>query len=598
MRPRIALALLLALAPAAAAARAEDAPERLLPAGTQLYVRWDGIDAHRAAYAQTGIGKMMAGDTGAFAQSLFRQLQDGLGALLTVDQLLGGVPPDKLAALQNDAAEATKVLSLLGQNGFILAAEVRGILIPGGQVTLIIPNAGAHPEPALGAMRLITNLSKAPVKQRKIAGRDVQYLVLGIVTLAWWAEGQHFVLCLATEPATEMVKNMSAPKGPRLTDNPLFKRLQAMKQFETSARGFLDVASLAKLAGTVNKDVPKLLDDLGVSGVQSLVFWSGFDGPAERVLLELDAPGPRKGLLTLLNGKPFRLADVPALPPDVVSWSMTNLSPGTAWDVFLKGYEDVARLTSPQAAEELKAGIQKLNETLGFDLRTDLLGQLGDRFVTYNTPSDGPLTLGTTVLFRVRDAEKLQASLDQLARSLGKLAGVEVRIKKRNYHEVALREVHVRQQGFFFIPSYAVHNGWLAVAFYPQPVQGFILRSRGEMPAWKASPRVQASFDKLPREFISVSFSDPRPSLRQVFSLAPLIAAAVESFNPDLGFDVGSLPNTQEALRHLFPNVSVVTDDGKSVRLEDRGSIILPFELTGIDTYTVIVLFSLARLMG
>ena len=95
MRPRLALALLLALTPAAA--RAEDAPERLLPAGTQLYVRWDGIDAHRAAYAQTGLGKMLAGDTGAFAQSLFRQLQDGLGALLTVDQLLGGVPPDKLA---------------------------------------------------------------------------------------------------------------------------------------------------------------------------------------------------------------------------------------------------------------------------------------------------------------------------------------------------------------------------------------------------------------------------------------------------------------------------------------------------------------------
>jgi hypothetical protein len=596
MRPRFGLALLLALAPAAA--RADDAPERLLPAGTQLYVRWDGIDAHRAAYAQTGLGKMLAGDTGAFAQSLFRQLQDGLGALLTVDQLLGGVPPDKLQALQNDAAEATKVLSLLGQNGFILAAEVRGVTIPGGQVTLVIPNAGAKPEAALSAMRLVTNLAKAPVKRRKVEGRDVQFLVLGIATLAWWAEGQHFVLSLATEPADTMVKNMTAPAGPRLTDNPLFKRLQAMKKFETSARGFLDVPGLAKLAGTVHKDVPKLLDDLGVGGVQSVAFWSGFDGPAERLLVELDAPGPRKGLLTLFGGKPFRLGDVPALPPDVVSWQMTNLDAGAAWDVVVKGYEDVLRLASPKDVADYQAGLQKVNETLGFDLRKELLGALGDRFVLYNTPSDGPLSLGGTMLFKVRDAEKLQASLDQLARSLGKLAGVEVRIKKRTYRDVVLREVHVRQQGFFFVPSYAVRDGWLAVAFYPQPVQGFVLRSKGEMLAWKPSARVQASFDKLPREFISVSYSDPRPSLRQVFSLAPLIAASVESFNPDLGFDVGSLPNTQEALRHLFPNVAVTTDDGKTVRLEDRGSIILPIELTGIDTYTVIALFSLARLMG
>ena len=505
---------------------------------------------------------------------------------------------EAVAALHHDAAEATKVLSLLGQNGFILAAEVRGITIPGGQVTLIIPNAGARPEPALGAMRLITNLTKAPVKRRKIEGRDVQFLVLGLATLAWWAEGQHFVISLATEPAAEMVKNMSAPTGPRLTDNPVFKRLQAMKQFETSSRAFLDVAALAKLTAPLHKDVPKLLDDLGVNGVKSVAFWSGFDGPAERVLVELDAPGPRKGLLTLFHGKPFRLGDVPALPPDVVSWSMTNLDPGAAWDVALKGYEDVLRLVSPKDVEELKAGIQKMNETLGFDLRKELLGALGGRFVYYNTPSDGPLTLGGTLLLQVRDAEKLQASLDQLARSLGKLAGVEVRIKKRNYHDVALREVHVRQQGFFFVPTYAIHNGWLAVSFYPQPVQGFVLRSKGELTAWKASPRVQASFEKLPREFISVSYSDPRPSLRQVFSLAPLIAAAVESFNPDLGFDVGSLPNTQEALRHLFPNVSVTTDDGKAVRLQGRGSIILPVELTGIDTYTVIVLFSLARVAG
>jgi hypothetical protein len=597
MRPRLALALLLALAPAPALA-ADDAPERLLPGGAQLYVRWDGIDAHRAAYAQTGVGKMLAGDTGAFAQSLYRQLQEGLGALLTVDQLLGGVPPDKLQALQNDAAEATKVLELIGRNGFILAAEVRGVLIPGGQVTLIIPNAGAHPEPALGAMRLITNLAKAQVKHRKVAGRDVHYLIFGIVTLAWWVEGPHFVLNLATETPDMMVKNMREPEGPRLTESPLFKRLQAMKRFETSARGFLDVASLASLAGTVHKDVPKLLDDLGISGVKGLAFWSGFDGPADRVLVELEAPGPRKGLLTLLGGKPFHLSDVPALPPDVVSWQMTNLDAGAAWDVVVKGIEDVLRLTSPKDVADFQAGIQKMNETLGFDLRKDLLGALGDRFVLYNTPSDGPLTLGGTLLFKVRDAEKLQNALDQLARSLGKLAGVEVRIKKRPYRDATLREVHIRQQGFFFVPSYAARDGWLAVAFYPQPVQGFVLRSKGEMAAWRPSEKVKESLEKLPRDFISVSYSDPRPSLRQVFSLAPLIAASVESFNPDLGFDVGSLPNTQEALRHLFPNVSVVTDDGKTVRLEGRGSLILPVELTGIDTYTVIVLFSLARLMG
>ncbi len=101
MGRRAGFALLLLLFPLLA--RAEEAPEQLLPATTQGYIRWDGIDAHRAAYEKSALGRMMQGDTGAFINDLYGQLQDGLSALLTVDQLLGGVAPDKLAKMQADA---------------------------------------------------------------------------------------------------------------------------------------------------------------------------------------------------------------------------------------------------------------------------------------------------------------------------------------------------------------------------------------------------------------------------------------------------------------------------------------------------------------
>src|SRR5262245_55516976 len=98
-------ALLLALAPAARAADEPrpgpgGPPEQLLPAGTQIYLRWDGLAAHRAAYEKTALGQMMRGDTGNFLASVFDQVQEGLGTLLTVEQLLGGVPPEKLQKLQ------------------------------------------------------------------------------------------------------------------------------------------------------------------------------------------------------------------------------------------------------------------------------------------------------------------------------------------------------------------------------------------------------------------------------------------------------------------------------------------------------------------
>ena len=64
MFPRSAVVCLLLLLPAMS--RAQQEPENLLPAGAQVYLRWDGVDAHRQAYSQTALGKMLQGDSGRF----------------------------------------------------------------------------------------------------------------------------------------------------------------------------------------------------------------------------------------------------------------------------------------------------------------------------------------------------------------------------------------------------------------------------------------------------------------------------------------------------------------------------------------------------
>ena len=58
MRYRLLLCLLVFVLPGAV--RAQE-PEELLPATTQVYVRWDGVDSHRPAYEKTALGKMMKG---------------------------------------------------------------------------------------------------------------------------------------------------------------------------------------------------------------------------------------------------------------------------------------------------------------------------------------------------------------------------------------------------------------------------------------------------------------------------------------------------------------------------------------------------------
>jgi hypothetical protein len=594
MRPRHVLALLALLAPLPA--RAQEAPERLLSADTQIYLRWDGVDAHQAAYAKTSLGKILQGDTGKFVDQVFAQVREGLGALLTVDQLLGGADPDRLRQMEADSAQAAQVFTLLRKHGFVFAVEVKGIEPPQGQVTLILPGTGPKPEPLFAALRLTASLARQKVAMQKIGGRTVHSLALPPVTLVWWAEGNDAVVRLGLGPVEALVK--LPEEGARLVDAPLFRRVRSFDKFRTAARGFLDIAAFVKMARTRGKEVGKLLDNLGVSGMNSLVLYSGFDGEAERGLIELDAPGPRKGLLKLLAGKPFKLEDVPPLPPDVVSWSMTHFDLAAAYDVGLQAARQIIKITSPENLKDFEDGVRGINLLLGLDLRKDLLGSLGTRLVLYNSPSEGIFTLGQTAIVEVRDAERLEGALAQLVKALATFSGGQVEIKRRTYRGVPVREVHVREQGFFFIPTYAFYKGekttWLAVSLFPQPVHGFIARAKGDLPAWKPDRATARSLKRLPGEFLSVSYSDPRPTVKQVLSVAPMIGGLVNSLNKEIDFDVASLPVAQDVTRHLFPNVSVLSDDGKTLRLDSRASLSLPLDIAGLDSYALFIFSAFA----
>jgi hypothetical protein len=590
MRFRHGLIALLLLAPPLAGA--EVVPESLLPAGAQVYFRWDGIEAHKAAYSESGLGRMMQGDTGTFFTSVYKHLQEAASAGLVVEQLSRGESPLKLMKIQADARNALHLLPLIGQKGFLVAVEVRGLEPPQAQVTMIVPDVGAGKNPVDAALRLAAGVARAAVKDVKVDGRSAGALDLGGAALVWWSEGGHALVALGTDKPEAILKATAPGKADaRLTGNPLFKRVKNFKTFPTVARGYVDVAGLVKVGTTRSAAVRQLLTGLGLEGVRALLYYSGFEGRAERGLAELEAPAPRKGLLALAGGQPFSLADVPPLPPDVVSWSMTNLDLATLYDVAVQAAEDLARVISPDDVAQVRSLIKAANEALGQDIRKELLAGQGQRIVEYTSPGEGPLTLGNTFLFQVKDAERLHSALARAVKGVANAAGLNVRLAKKAYHGVEMRMVQVRQQGFLFVPTYAVVDGWLAVSLFPQPVEGFILRMRGELPAWKAPPEVEQMLAKMPNKVVSISYSDPRPALKQLLSIAPMLAGLAASFAPQLNFDVGSLPNAQEVTRHLFPNVAVTTDDGTTLRHESRGSLTLPLELAGLDSYGFLFLF-------
>ncbi len=579
----------------AGSARAQEAPEALLPATTQVYLRWDGVESHRAAYDKTALGKMMQGDTGAFFAGGIGDVQKTLASLLTAQAILTGTPPEQLQKLQSDAAEAGKALDLFGKHGIVVGFELRSVEQPQMQLTLIVPEAGAKPEPIFGALRLLTTLAKADVKTKKLDGRTIHSVSMDPVHAAWWVEGKHIVITAGTDAPEAAVKRVMDKSQRRLAETALFKKVRDFKEFETGTRAFVDAAALVKVAVTRGKDVEKLLTDLGLDGLRGVTFCSGFDGPAARGVVEIDMPGPRKGLLRLAAGKPFTMADVPPIPDDAAGWSMTNFDAAAFYDLAVPAAGTDRPPDHAGRRKEISEAIKLIDDTLGISLRKDLLASLGDRFATYTSPAEGPLTLGQTFLFTVRDEKKLRESIETAIKGVAKAAGIDIAVKKKTYRGVELREIHVNVPGFIFIPTWTIHKGWFVLSYYPQAVEGYILRTAGEVPSWKPDAATAATLARLPKEYTSITVSDPRPVLRVLLSFAPLIArsaqqALQQSGVKDFPIDVGSLPNAHEATRHLFPNVSVTTDDGKVLRLDSRSSLQLPFDFTGLDSYSLLLL--------
>jgi hypothetical protein len=568
MLRRVTACLALLVAPTLASA--QTGPDRLLPAGSQVYFRWDGFDAQRPAYEKTAVGQMMKGDTGKFLGALWDWINDAA-------DLAGQADPQAPAMIK----DALKIVAGVGKNGLTLSVELKQITPPQAQLTLVIPKA-AKEGVLLPFVQKLTGLANAPVQETKVGKRSVSHINVQVVNLGWWAEGDDVVFVAGTEDPVAYAK-MIDNNETGLAQAPLYRQVNGFKEFPIVSRAYLDIASLAKMGSDFSPEVSRLIDDLGLKSVKSVTFVSGYDGPAERAIAEIDIPGPRKGLLALIGQKKISLANLPPLPDDLTSFSASNFNAGRIYDAGIEIVTAGVRMFAPDQADNIKEGIKQFEGILGVKLGDDLFGSFDDMTVTYSTPSEGPLGLGAVYLLKVKNEQKLNAALDTLVKAIPNLPipGLNLEFKKRPFHGVEISELHLNTPGNFNIPCYAIHKGWLVFASYPQSIYGYILRSEGELPTWKADAKLTQALQAFPKEFTSVSVSDPRPTVKFVFStLPPLLSLAngFTQFAPGLRpFDVGLIPHAQSASRHLFPNITVTTDDGKKIRSETRASLALPF---------------------
>jgi hypothetical protein len=619
------------------------APERLLPPTTQLYVRWDGIAAHGAAYKASVWGGLMAGPTGESVRTLLARGQKLLGSSALAEPLADGGSLAELRANLADLKALDKVAELIADRGLIVAAEarmptptIRGIgrtvgaavggklpgpdvLAPHVRAIVVVPEVGDRADVLFGTLRLAFKTTESNLGPFEAAGRKGFCLTptgsdSGVGQMAWWMEGNHFVFYMGPGKPADVVAEMAAHAATGgLTGHPLFRRCSKTGDFETVARGFVDtdkVVALAKaLAGPFVPGLKERLDSTGLGGLKAVVFASGFDGKESRAVYEFDVPGDRKGVAKALKNVPLGLADLPPMPPDVSRFSALRLDPAATYAAGLGlveflalsdefGVEDGAGKTN--AAAVVKARREYLareaDKFLSISVADDLLPHLGDKLVVFQSPTEGLQVFGTVVCVSVKDAAKVKSALGRIHRGLE--AGAKVKMRRGALKGVEYREFYAR--GFGLVtPTYAIVGDWLILASHPQAVQGVILRSKGDLEKWAPDAATAKRLAKVPADGCGLQYCDPRGTAANLCTIGSLFASYLnidaggsddEDFDP---LPTSVVPNAHELGKHLFPNLTVTRDDGKTIRVAVSESFSLPLEFIGVEPLGVLAYLGL-----
>ncbi|MBM3995529.1 MAG: hypothetical protein FJ303_15445 [Planctomycetes bacterium] len=570
MLKRICLGLLIVAVPSVAVAQVQ---ENYLPAKTQLYFRWDGMEKHQADFKKSAVGKMLQGETGVFLDELWKYVLDNAKAAAQAEP--------KIEPMLTDL---TKVVVSLHRDGMLLGVEVDKIKPPMVRALIVFPKAAGESGTILQLIHKIGAETKVDVQKAKVGKRVVHHVRIELLRLGWWAEGSDAVVFLGTTDPVAYAQDIDAKKT-GIAKHLLYQKVANFKEFKTAARGYVDLHGLFAVAWDIDERVTKIIDETGLNGLRNITFVSGFDGASERSIADVDASAPRKGLLSLTSQKKISLKDMPVMPSDMSKFSASSVNLSKTYDVVTNLIVGVARIVSPDEVENIKEGIKGFQNAIGVDFGKDLFENFGDVMVTYSSPSDGFLGTGAVVAIQVKDGKKIIDTFDKLKKAIPPFPGGAVSVKNSKYRGGEIIQIGIESpQTNAHIATLGIYKNWFIYTQYPTAIKGFIMRQEGDLPAWKPDESLNKVLAQFPNQFTSIQVSDPRPVVQTALSIAPFALSMANQFGPlalrDGGyrpFDLNLIPHPQEATRHLFPNVTVGIDDGKRIRTETRGSLLLPF---------------------
>jgi hypothetical protein len=367
------------------------------------------------------------------------------------------------------------------------------------------------------------------------------------------AKGKYYYVATGEGEMEALLKHADGGSAPKwLTE--LHKQLPVGR---VSTVGMVNAHAVVELLAPLGgPETPKVLEALGVNGIDRLVGVSGLDkeGYVTRSLVSFR--GEPQGLLKLADQKPLATADLELIPRDATFAAAMKLDPEKAHSTIVGVIEKI----DPKWKEQV-AG--KLNESQR-ELIHDVFRAVGDSWCLFDSPNEGGMFTGVTAVVSIKDADAaaaVQKKLLAMAEDAGKGNPDARRRPTVEKFEFGGKTVHVfdaRDKSFPLAPSWCLTDKHLIVAAYPAAIKGFLSRGKN-FEGLDKNPAVKAALEG-DGQLISLSYADTRRIFDLFYPFAPVFAHMMATQMRTEGVDLppGLLPSARSIRRHLRPSVNTL----------------------------------------
>ena len=585
---------------------------RRVPADTLVYLGWSGTKGP------------------AFAGSTFGQLLNEPVARQILAAVKKAILQDMRQKDERDAFEHVWSMGLIALNRPIAVAwtglhETRkGSPIPTGAILI---DLGKDKRAFAGHVDALIDLAP-PVAKEKIKKATVGNVTYRTIqegndpAVSFGYAGNVFFVSLGPGAAADVIT--LNPAKSLATNRTFAARMKDVGPDNEVLSMYVDVTGIRKLVEPLIKAAMgqgqgptpgQIFGALGLADVQAVASSTRIVQGGMTTRTKIFSPGPHRGLLMLLAGKPLTKDDLSHVLADVDFMSAANISPSRVWQEIRAGVRSI----DPQAEQQMLQGLAQPEKMLGLSFEKDLLGNMGDTWVLSSAESQGGFITGTVLTVELKDARafgiavgKIEAFFEAMLASkrneaarvrytcpmhphvrearpgqcpICKMKLVEGGARKAR-PSPSIETVKVGRTEIRYVampvgpvpvaPAWAIHKNRLYIAGFPQVLQAAI-ENDGKDPL-AASADFAKYRARVSQNASMLSYVNTPKILSKVYNIALVVwtlAANAGSAEAGLPMKPDWLPAMSKLAKYLAPTVSAVSSDKTGITFERHGS--LPF---------------------